>query len=139
MRADFSIPIPEGSYLAHCIESVSKTAKSGKVYINLTFDMDTEVGARRVWDKLFFTEKAYPRLEKACKAMGVDLPDGRIFDQEFVGKTVILDLIIEKTPAGGLTNKVAYHGYHKKPDELTLNTAPLRADGLVVEDGLVPF
>lgn len=105
--ATSSGPIPPGQY--H-VRVVDVTEKSNQVRLELQV-LDAEFSGRLVWDSLFSTPKALPRLRLAAEALGFDC-DGMVdLSAESLRGRECLVTVEDSEYDGRRTSKVSYDGY----------------------------
>ena len=67
-------PVPEDKYLCRLIGAEEGTTEDGKEKWNLKLGiLQGEYQGRFIFDNLFFTEKALPRLKFICTQLGLEL------------------------------------------------------------------
>lgn len=79
-------PLAEGKYVLTVEKCEADTTKNGNECFNLVFTIgDTK---RKVFDTLYFTEKALNRVKKACSCLGVAC-EGEVdlTPEQFIGKS----------------------------------------------------
>ncbi|RPH47036.1 MAG: DUF669 domain-containing protein [Planctomycetota bacterium] len=112
-------PIPEGRYLAE-VESVEEDVnKNGDDVLKLRLRViEGEHAGAAIFDRLFFTPRALPRVKAVLKALGIE-PSGSIevTPELLQGRKCVIDVLIEsyqKTDGSeGKSNVVPFAGYHR--------------------------
>lgn len=128
--------LPEGKYKCVVEQSTSKLTASGMGYIELKMTVEAgEHAGKNIFDRLFGTEKALPRLKFVCEHFGFNMSTGRvkIVPEMFVGKKAIVEVVHEEYEAqdGSMKKRstIPYAGYER------YTNAP---SGHVVHDNLPP-
>jgi len=95
---DFSIPVPEDTYLCRVKEVEETKARTGVLMWKLQLKiLETEYQERVVFDNLVFTPKALPRVRLFCDALGLDTTGEVLLTPDMVkGKTCQVVVRIEE-------------------------------------------
>ena len=116
-------PIPQDHYLATCIKSEEKVAKSGDgMYYELEFEIvDGQYKGRRVWDRINHKHKnrtaenlGRSKLSQLCVATGVSSPRDTI---ELHNIPIVIDvrLVERQDKPGEMSNEIKRY-YHRNQD-----------------------
>ena len=73
-----------GEYFFEIKDAKEKTAKTGTVYTALTLDVETSTGQCKVFDNVFYSEKALFKLKQLVDATGMSQPKET---EDFIGAT----------------------------------------------------
>jgi hypothetical protein len=117
--ADEFTPVPDGRYAVE-VESVEEDVnKNGDDVLKLRLHViDGEHAGAIIFDRLYFTERALPRVKLVLKALGIE-PAGSIevTPELLQGRKCVVDVLIDtyqKTDGSeGRSNMVPFAGYHK--------------------------
>jgi len=117
--ADEYTPVPEGRYPVEVEDVEEDVNKNGDDLLKLRLRViDGEHAGAAIFDRLFFTERALPRVKLVLKALGIE-PTGSIevTPELLRGRKCIVDVIIESYTKSdgseGRSNAVPFAGYHK--------------------------
>lgn len=118
--------LPAGYYPCKIVEADNYQNENGNQYLMLKMEvMKGSYKGRYIIDRLFYSEKALPRLKAILKRLGLKNDDDGLQIQSvlFLDKFVIIDLDVEhkwidETSTKPYTqNKVAYVGYYDAEKE----------------------
>ena len=133
MRIDFrgvSRPtkglLPDGWYKAAVRAVEPKQASSGRDYWRLEFEIVAgDYSGTHVFDNLFFSEKALPRLKLALSALG--LPHEGAVDvapEDLVGRHALIEVTSKEGTDQKVRNVVTFDGYRAIPETPRAGTGP---------------
>ena len=105
-------PIPEGQYLCQ-LESVEESAtQTGNEMWTVRFVVeDGPHRGRYLWDRLVFSDAAFPRVKLFASSLGIDVSGELDFNPQLVtGRSCYVTVGIEEYE-GKQRNKVPFHGF----------------------------
>lgn len=115
--ANYEITVPPGKYLVRCDEIRETFTKENNECWNLTLTIiHGEHKGNQIYDPLFFTERAMPRVKLVCHRLGGLEGTGYVTvnTTDLLNKSCYV-AVVEKEDdfnAGKMVNKVAYAGYY---------------------------
>ena len=119
---DFS-PLPEGEYLCRLTDIEETTTRQDDDQWKLRFVVEAgEYSGRYIFDNLFFSPKALPRVKLICSRLGVDvageldLRPEHLIDKSCRVKVIVAEYQNEEGNTK-LRNKVPYAGYESANGE----------------------
>lgn len=140
---DFT-PVPEGKYLVEVVEVEELSTDKGDEQWKLKMEiLEGEYCGKFIYDRLFFTDRAYPRLKLVCSRLGIDVSGEMDLEPELLNhRLVFVDVKIEDYEKDGKTkqkNNVPYAGYeHTSKVVQDRETVPSGESGKN-PDGELPF
>ena len=139
-------PIPPGEYLVKVARVKEKQSRDGKAYWNLGLEVLQDAFAGRfVFDKLFFTPQALPRLKIILGALGIAVDgDLDVEPDDLLNRRAFVRVEHDQYSKDGAIqqgNKVTYDGYRAvkepTPPAPSASPSPSQRDQPPVEG--VPF
>jgi hypothetical protein len=109
-------PVPEDKYLVEVVEVEELSTDHGDEQWKLKMEiLEGEYTGRFIYDRLFFTEKAYPRLKLVCGRFGIDVSGEMDLKPEMLNhKLVYVEVKVEDYEIDGKikhSNNVPFAGY----------------------------
>ncbi|MFH1680734.1 MAG: DUF669 domain-containing protein [Candidatus Eisenbacteria bacterium] len=121
-NVDEYAPVPQGQYLVEIEEAEEDTTRNGDERITLRLRvLDGEHAGAAIFDRIYFSPRALPRLKHLLGAVGVDTDqDLEVGPELLKGKRCLVDVTVEsyvKTDGSeGKANAVPFAGYHAAGD-----------------------
>ena len=121
--ADEFSPVPEGRYPIEIEQVEESVSQKGDDLLKLRLRiLDGEHAGAVVFDKLYFTEKALPRIKHVLKALGITATGELMVGPELLtGKRCLVDVIVDTYVRAdgneGKSNSVPFAGYHREEGE----------------------
>lgn len=113
-------PLPDGDYIVRITAAAERRANSGTQ--GFEFEMEVLVGehqGRKVWDRLWFTDKTKGMVLWRMECAGIKVPDGdfTLEPDHFMGKRVQITTRLEDYPAndGSTKQRAEVKGWSPPP------------------------
>jgi hypothetical protein len=123
--------LPESWYEAEVRTVQPKQASTGQDYWRVEFEVVAgDHSGTRVFDSLFFTEKAFPRLKLALSAFG--LPHEGVVDiapEDLVGRHACIEVTSKEGTDQKVRNVVTFEGYRPATAARQKQTVPVTPSG----------
>ena len=116
-------PVPDGRYPVE-IESVEEAAnKNGDDVLKLRLRVtDGEHAGAAIFDRLFFTERALPRIKLVLRALGISTKgEVDVTPRLLEGRRCLVDVVVDtytkSDGTDGRSNAVLFAGYHEAEND----------------------
>ena len=125
-------PIPPGEYLARVASVKEKQTRDGKTYWNVALEvLEGDFAGRFVFDNIFFTPQAIPRLKIILDALGIAV-DGEleVEPDDLRDRRALVQVERDQYSKDGAMqqgNKITYDGYRAVKEQTPPAPSPARA------------
>lgn len=123
-EADSFTPLPEGWYLCKVSECIrDKDTEKGFEQWKITYQViEGEQSGRKIWDRIFFSPDAMPRVKLVLKRLGFDVDNKNleVEPEDLVDRQVKIEVIIDE-------QKYEEEGHEKKTVRNTVTFAGYEA------------